>query len=129
MERTVILDTDVLIDLEKRRPDALAWLLSLSALPAVCGFSAMELKSGARDLAELRKIETFLQPFPIIWATPQDMDIALHNYFRYVLSHGTGLLDILIASTAIGCNEPLATFNKKHFGAIPNLQTVQPYQR
>lgn len=125
----MILDTDVLIDLEKGHLNARAWLASLSVLPSVCGFSAMELKRGSRDLKELRKIETFLHPFPIVWAMPQDLDTALHTHFHLSLSHGVGVLDFLIASTALGRQEPLVTFNQKHFGAIPNLQTLQPYLR
>jgi predicted nucleic acid-binding protein len=125
----MILDTDVLIDLEKKRPNALEWLHSLPTLPAVCGFSAMELKQGCKDLRELRTVENFLTPFEIVWAHQEDLDRALGTYFRFALSHGVGVLDLLIATTALGRHEVVATFNVKHFRAIPDLQIVQPYQR
>jgi hypothetical protein len=37
------------------------------------------------------------------------------------------LLDALIGHIAIGLNEPLATFNVKHYGVVQGLKTIQPY--
>jgi hypothetical protein len=50
----VILDTDVLIDLARKKPYALAWLANLSGAPSVGGIAALELLFGARDTLELR---------------------------------------------------------------------------
>jgi predicted nucleic acid-binding protein len=36
---------------------------------------------------------------------------------------------MLIAQTALMANLPLHTFNDKHFKAVPNLRTIQPYSR
>lgn len=38
-----LLDTDVLMDVQRGHPPALAWFASLAALPAVPGFVVMEL--------------------------------------------------------------------------------------
>jgi predicted nucleic acid-binding protein len=35
----------------------------------------------------------------------------------------------LIGETALALNLPIHTFNQKHYAAIPNLKTVQPYTR
>ncbi len=59
-----MLDTDVLIDLERELPAADAWLDTLSGLPPVAGFAAMELLNGCQNNAERRKVEKFLRPFP-----------------------------------------------------------------
>ena len=125
----MILDTNVLIDLEKGHPNAHAWLKTLSAPPSVCGFSAMEFKQGAHGFMGLRQAEQFLSPFEIVWATESDLDRALTEYARYPHTHGVGLLDLLIATTAVGRGEELVTFNLKHFQVIPGLVTTQPYQR
>lgn len=54
---------------------------------------------------------------------------AVANFRRLHLSHGLGLVDSLIAATALSLNVPLCTFNVKHFRHIPGLITEQPYQR
>jgi predicted nucleic acid-binding protein len=51
----------------------------------------------------------------------------LQDFVAFRLSHGIGLLDMLIAHTAVGLNELLATFNVKHYSVITTLATVQPY--
>jgi predicted nucleic acid-binding protein len=38
-------------------------------------------------------------------------------------------MDALIASTAIGHELQILTFDRRHFKAIPGLLTIQPYER
>jgi predicted nucleic acid-binding protein len=45
------------------------------------------------------------------------------------LTHSTGILDSLIAATALSHSLVLHTFNTKHFAAFTDLKTVQPYSR
>lgn len=40
-----------------------------------------------------------------------------------------GLLDSLIAETAVGLGAQLATFNAKHYQAVSALRILQPYAR
>jgi len=42
------------------------------------------------------------------------------------LSHNLGILDALIAQTAVGLNVELATFNTKHYGVVDDLQNLEP---
>lgn len=74
-------------------------------------------------------IHRFLAPFPIVWPTERGMNEALREFTRYHLSHGLGVIDALIAATAIEMGEPLATFNTRHFSAVPGLAIIQPYTR
>ena len=53
----------------------------------------------------------------------------MRNFASFHLRHHIGLLDALIAETAIGQNAELATFNKKHYGVIKELKIIQPYKR
>ena len=74
-------------------------------------------------------MERFLRAFRIYWPAEADMNRALQEFTGYRLSHGLGLVDALIAATALGRGEPLATFNVRHYQAVPGLVTVQPYVR
>lgn len=45
------------------------------------------------------------------------------------ITYNIGILDALIAETAVGLNVRLATFNETHYRAVSALQTFQPYER
>lgn len=125
----MLLDTDILIDLQREDPAAVAWMDALEVLPAVSGIAALELTYGCRDGAELRQARDFLSAFEIVWPTDEDHRRALEAYAPYHLSHGVGALDALIAATAVGRGLTVATFNVRHFGRLPGVRTVQPYTR
>lgn len=125
----IILDTDVMIDLLRKRPQALQWLHSLKDFPPISCFTALELLGGSQSKQEYRVVERFLLNFPLLYPSLEDLDKAIGTYSSYCLSHGVGYLDLLIASVAVGHSLTLATFNSKHFGNLPQLQIVQPYQR
>ncbi len=125
----LLMDTDVLIDVERGLPNALTWIGGLLQQPSVCGFAAMELIHGSRNERERRALLRFLLPFPSVWPTEADMNRALHVYSRYRLSHNLGMIDALVAATAVGAGLDLVTFNVRHFRAVLGLTTVQPYAR
>jgi len=56
-------------------------------------------------------------------------DAALASFSQHRLSHSLGIIDALIAHTAIELGAPLHTFNQKHYDPIVGLATVQPYTR
>jgi predicted nucleic acid-binding protein len=107
----MLLDTDVMVDFLRGHPAAVAWLSSLPPPIGLPGIVAMELIQGCRNLVEQRRVEKELQRFVRYWPSVADCQRAYHDFAAYHLSHGAGLLDVLIAHTAIGLNEPLATFN------------------
>jgi len=127
----ILLDSDVMIDLMRQYPPALIWFDSLSdeeelTLP---GFVVMELIQGCRNKTEQQKIEKELAAYEVIWPSTEICDAALVVFARYHLQQNFGILDALIAQMAVSLNLPLHTFNQKHYVAIPNLQTIQPYRR
>lgn len=126
----VLVDSDVMVDVLRRHPPALDWLGDLgSEIVSVPGLVAMELINGCRNRDEQRRVEAALAPFDLYWPDAQDCAHAFDNFAQYHLSHNVGLLDSLIAATAIGLGVSLATFNQKHYDAIVGLQTIQPYVR
>ncbi|HET6571958.1 MAG TPA: PIN domain-containing protein [Fimbriiglobus sp.] len=124
-----LVDTDVLIDVQRGHPPALAWFAGLTDLPAVPGFVVMELIQDARNGQEVRQALKLVAPFQVAWPTEADCSRALADFAAYHLTHGLGLLDALIAACAVGRSATLFTFNLKHYRAVPGLVTAQPYTR
>lgn len=126
----ILLDTDVMIDVLRGYDPALAWLKSLGAEPVgLPGLVAMELLQGCRDSQEQRRVQKIMRPYALHWPTPADCTRAYNNFAAFRLGHNIGLLDTLIAETAVGLAAPLVTFNDKHYRVIGGLQLLEPYSR
>lgn len=124
-----LLDTDVLIDIQRGHTPAIAWFSSLSDIPSVPGFVVMELIQDSQNMQQVRKALQLIAPLPVIWATEADCVRALSDFTTYHLSNSLGLLNALIAACAVGRGLTLCTFNVKHYRVVPNLVTAQPYAR
>ncbi len=125
----LILDTDILIDVQRGHAAALVWFAGLTDLPSVRGLVVMELIQGAQDARQVREALRLTAPLPVVWPTTADCQRALADFTAFHLSHGLGLLDALIAAIAVGLSAELCTFNDKHDRIVPSLVTVQPYIR
>ncbi len=124
-----LLDTDVLVDMRRGFVPAVHWYDSLTEQPGVPGFVAMELLVGCRDKIDQAKLQIFLTELPIFWLSEANCQRGLEYLRDYRLSHNLGVIDALIAATALGLGATLCTFNTKHFFAVPGLVTEQPYER
>ena|SRR5438105_4435574 len=124
-----LVDTDVLIDVQRGHPPALAWFASVTTLPGIPGFVVMELVQDARNVREIRQALKLVAPLRVVWPTEVDCARALSDFVSYHLAHGLGLLDALIAACAIGLSATLYTFNVKHYQIVPGLKLAQPYTR
>jgi len=126
----VFLDTDVVVDLLRRLPAAIEWFENLNDEEiALSGFVVMELIQGCRARREVEIVEKTVRRMEIIWPTEDDCNEALKVYAENRLKHGIGFLDVLIGQTAVYLGLPLYTFNQKHYKAVSQLKTVQPYKR
>lgn len=125
-----LLDTDVVIDLQKRRAPALAWFATLDiSQVGIPGFVAMELYQSARDEREARSADGVLRSLAVVWPSPQACERALADFRALHLSHSLGLIDALVGASARKLKATLCTFNVKHYRAVPGLTTEQPYTR
>jgi predicted nucleic acid-binding protein len=124
-----ILDTDILIDIQRGHTPAIAWFASLSEIPSIPGFVVMELIQDAQNKQKVRQTLQLVAPLPIVWPTETDCARALSDFTVYHLSNNVGLIDALIAACAVGRNATLCTFNVKHYRIIPELNIEQPYNR
>ncbi|PSN11221.1 VapC toxin family PIN domain ribonuclease [filamentous cyanobacterium CCT1] len=124
-----LVDTDVMIDIQRSYAPALAWFASLTELPSIPGFVVMELIQDAQNKQQVRKVLQMVAPLQIIWPAETDCARALSDFTAYHLSNKVGLIDALIAACAVGRNATLCTFNVKHYLIIPGLSLEQPYSR
>jgi len=120
-----LVDTDVMIDIQRGYAPALAWFASVPALPSIPGFVVMELIQDAQNKQQVRKVLQLVAPLTIIWPT----GTALSDFTAYHLSHKVGLIDALIAACAVWHNATLCTFNVKHYQVMSRLSMEQPYNR
>jgi len=109
-----LLDTDVLIDIQRGYTPAIDWFSRLAEVPSVPGFVVMELVQDSQNVQQVRKALQLVAPLPMIWATEADCARALSDFTAYHLSNSLGLLDALIAACAVGRGLTLCTFNVKH---------------
>ena len=124
----ILLDTDVAIDILRGHLPAVSWLQGLGSAPlGLPGLVVMELLQGCHNKAEQQRVEQFCQGHRLYWPTELDCQRALQDFAAFHLSHNLGLLDAMIAHTAVGLNVPLASFNLKHYGVVHALTTLQPY--
>ncbi len=125
-----LVDTDVLVDVLRKHPPALAWLAALGTERlGVPGLVAMELLQGCRNRLEQRRVEEFLQSYRLYWPSSADALRAYDDFAKHHLSHGIGILDVLIAETAIGLGARLLTFNAGHYRSLAALELAEPYVR
>lgn len=125
----ILLDTDILIDVQRGHPPAVAWFGGLAVTPAVPGLVVMELVQSARNAVEVRRALNLIAPLPVVWPGENDCSRALSDFVAHHLSHGLGLIDALIAATCLGRTATLCTFNDKHYRVVAGLKIDQPYSR
>jgi hypothetical protein len=127
MAKRVLIDTDVLIDYLRGQAEAVSYLESLTEPLLISAITVAELFAGVREGTERVALEQFVSAFNVI---PIDDAIAANGGLirrDYRKSHGVGLADAIIASTAEFTKADLVTLNKKHFPMLSNV--VTPYHK
>ena len=124
----ILLDTDVMVDILRGYEPAKKWLNSVQEI-GIPGIVAMELIQGCQNTKEQRQLEKALSAYQLYWLDEDSCNDALASFSAHHLSDNIGLLDALIAETAISANAELATFNVKHYRVLKGLRSIQPYER
>ncbi len=127
-----VLDTDVFIDHSRGLQAATAYIQSLVATQrTTTDITVMELYKGAANQDELATIDQFLthNQFIILPVSAFASQQAVQLVNRYVLSHGIGLPDALIAAIVRETDHTLVTGNLRHFTFIDGLRVMQPPYR
>ena len=121
-----LLDSDVLIDISRGKPEACEYLDALPEGWAISQISALELIVGARDNQDLADIDAFLSAYVIVPLRDSTGTAAYKLLKRYAKSHGLHVFDSLVAATAIENDLTLVTRNRRHFGMIEGLSLLVP---
>jgi hypothetical protein len=69
-----------------------------------------------------------MRSYRVYWPSQADCERALQDYAMYHLRHALGMLEALMAETAVGLGVALATFNDRYYRVVPALHTIQPYE-
>ena len=122
MARSILLDTDVLIDYFRGHGKAVAFVNAHSARIILSSIVVAELYAGVKGEAEQAALENFVSLFRIV---PVSAKIAQAGglYKRdYGKSHGVGLTDAILAATAEAENAKLKTLSTKHYPMLKGLR-------
>jgi hypothetical protein len=121
MARSILLDTDVLIDFFRGFSKAVAFVNTNSSRIILSSIVVAELYAGVKGDAEQATLDSFISLFRVI---PVGAEIARAGglYKRdYGKSHDVGLADAILAATAEAEKAELKTLNIKHYPMIRGL--------
>jgi tRNA(fMet)-specific endonuclease VapC len=121
----VIFDTNILIELYRGNIKVKEEIELLNTnVFYISTITVAEFMVGARDKADLKRIEKQLNKYTVIPINTDISEIFTDLFKQLTLSHRPGIADTLIAATALYYHLPLYTYNKKHFQFIPGIQLV-----
>ncbi|MGA1121313.1 MAG: type II toxin-antitoxin system VapC family toxin [bacterium] len=127
MTKRLLLDTDVLIDFLRGQPQAVQLLEDTDCEFHVSAVSVAELYGGVRDGREREVLDQLMGLLRTIEISTEIARQAGLWRREYGKSHGTGIIDALIAACADASQIPLATLNVKHFPMLPRVSA--PYRK
>lgn len=123
MARSILPDTDVLVDFLRGHSKAVAFVNAHHARIILSSIVVAELYAGVKGDAESAILQDFISLFRVV---PVSAEIArAAGLYRrdYGPSHGVGLADAVLAATAQVENAELKTLNTRHY---PMLQGLRP---
>jgi predicted nucleic acid-binding protein len=127
LPKRLLIDTDVLIDLNRLQQQAVDFILTLPARPTLSAVTVVELYAGVRDGRERKDLADFVSRANVV---DVDLQIAARAgliFRQWFKSHGTGFADAIVAATAEIERATLVTLNVKHFPMLSDV--LVPYVR
>ena len=120
----IVLDTNVLIEILKGNKETITKVQSFDETLLISSITVMEIYYGAKNKAELKKLEQFTALFKVDHLT-KDISIKATALIKtYAKSHTLDIPDSLIAATALVSDGKIFTYNKKDFRYIDKLTLV-----
>lgn len=122
-----LIDTDVFIDALRGYAAAQRFIEEHSEVILVSVLTVAELYAGARNHKEEQTLVELLALFPKVDLSEKMARKGGAYRHRYGKSHGTGLVDALIAAAAEAEELTLITCNKKHYPMLDKVKV--PYKK
>jgi tRNA(fMet)-specific endonuclease VapC len=130
----IILDADVVIQGERGVFDLAGWCqeqsdetFAMAAITVAELWHGVERSTGALRAKRERYLRSLLTTLPIL---PYSEPTAyLHaRLWAALAARGAmiGFYDVMVAATALERGWPVATFNVRHFAAVPDLRLIVP---
>ncbi|MFA6011740.1 MAG: type II toxin-antitoxin system VapC family toxin [Desulfobacteraceae bacterium] len=122
MAKSVLLDTDVLIDFFRGYEKAVDFISAHQDRILLSAIVVAELYAGVKGATELAALNDFISLFRVV---PVSAEIAMTGglYKRdYGKSHGVGLADAILAATAETESAELKTLNTRHYPMLKGLK-------
>ena len=129
MARSILLDTDILVDFFRGQSKAVAFINAHSARIILSSIVVAELYAGVKGDAEQAALDNFVSLFRVV---PVSGEIAKAGglYKRdYGKSYGVGLADAILAATVEAENAELKTLNTKHYPMLKGLRPAYMKRR
>lgn len=121
----ILVDTCIIIDHLRNRAGATAFLRQLEQLPIVSVLTLAELQAGVSNRADERLLDRVIADWPVVVLDAPTARLGGSLRRRFGPSHGTGIMDAMLAATAQQAGARLATVNRKHFPMLDDL--LVPY--
>ncbi|MDD5392549.1 MAG: type II toxin-antitoxin system VapC family toxin [Thiothrix sp.] len=120
-----LLDTCILIDFSRGNPQAQTFMESLEVAPCLSALTVTEILAGVRNKREQSLFDNLFGLWEIFPVSAEIATVGGHFLNQYMKSHGTDLVDGIIAATAQVHGLEVITCNIKHFPMFPGLKA--PY--
>ena len=121
MTRSILPDTDVLVDFFRGHVKAVAFINDNSDRIILSAIVVAELFAGVKGSTEQGTIEEFISLFRVV---PVNVEIAKAGgryKSKFGKSHGVGLADAILAATVEAENAELKTLNTRHYPMLKGL--------
>ncbi len=123
---TALLDTSVLVDLNRGYQPAAIWLSKQTNI-GITRIVWLEILEGASNKLEQERAVRLLNDFAITELTVSDLDWATRQLIALRLTYNIDAFDCLIAAPSYRLQIPVYTLNLKHFKPLLGGLAVQPY--
>lgn len=126
MAKSILLDTDVLVDYFRGHSAAIAFVNARAARIILSSIVVAELYAGVKGDAEQAALKNFVSLFGVVPVTAEIAKAGGLYKRDHGKSHGVGLADAILAATAEAKNAELKTLDIKHY---PMLKGLRPAYR